>query len=128
MIAGKLEVKDLPDAWNAGMQSLLGITPDSDSNGCMQDVHWPDGAFGYFPTYTLGAMTAAQLMATIKKAIPGLGELIKKGDFKQLFEWLGKNVHSMGSKLSSPDLLKHATSKTLDSSIYKAHLEHRYLA
>jgi len=128
MIAGKLAIKDLPDAFSAGMKQLLGITPDSDANGCMQDIHWPDGAFGYFPTYTLGAMTAAQLVATAKKAIPDMGKQIQKGEFKPLFEWLGKNVHSLGSKLSSPDLLKHATGKTLDSSIYKTHLENRYFS
>ena len=128
MIAGTLAVKDLPDAWSAGMQQLLGITPDSNANGCMQDVHWPDGAFGYFPTYTLGAMIAAQLMATIKTAIPDLGAQIRKGNFSQLAEWLGKNVHSQASRFSSPDLLKHATGKTLDSTLYKAHLQQRYLA
>ena len=128
MIAGTLAVKDLPDAWAAGLQELLGITPDTDTNGCMQDIHWPDGSFGYFPTYTLGAMTAAQLMHTIKQAIPDLGAYISKGDFSPLFEWLGKNVHSMASKLSSPELLKHATGNTLDSGIYKRHLEERYLA
>jgi carboxypeptidase Taq len=128
MIGGKLEVRDLPDAWAQQMQQLLGIKPDSDSNGCMQDIHWPDGAFGYFPTYTLGAMTAAQLMNSIKTALPDLGSSIRKGDFRPLFEWLGKNVHSLGSKYSSPDLLKHATGKTLDASVYKKHLKQRYLS
>ena len=127
MIAGTLLVRDLPDAWAVQMQQLLGITPDSDSNGCMQDIHWPDGSFGYFPTYTLGAMTAAQLMATIQQAIPDLGQSIRKGDFKPLFSWLSAHVHSLGSKYSSPDLMKHATGKTLDSAIYKRHLESRYL-
>ncbi len=128
MIAGTLEVKDLPDAWAAQMQQLLGITPDTDANGCMQDIHWPDGAFGYFPTYTLGAMTAAQLMATIQTALPDLGASLRKGEFRPLFEWLGVHVHSLGSKYSSPDLLKHATGKTLDASVYKKHLEQRYLS
>jgi len=128
MIAGTLAVKDLPDAWRSGMQQLLGITPDSDSNGCMQDVHWPDGAFGYFPTYTLGAMIAAQLMDSIKNSIPDLGAQIRKGNFQQLSEWLGKNIHSQGSRFSSPDLLKHATGKNLDSAVYKKHLKNRYLA
>lgn len=128
MIAGKLEVKDLPEAWNSEMQSLLGIKPDSDANGCMQDIHWPDGSFGYFPTYTLGAMTAAQLFAAARNAIPGLAGQLQKGQFKPLFEWLGKNVHSQASRLSTPDLLKYATGKSLDASIYKTHLENRYLA
>lgn len=127
MIEGKLEIKDLPDAWREQMKLLLGIVPDTDADGCMQDVHWPDGAFGYFPTYTLGAMTAAQLMDAARKALPDLSAPIRKGDFSPLFGWLKANVHSLGSKLPSPDLLKHATGKTLDAAIYKRHLKTRYL-
>jgi len=128
MIAGKLAVRDLPEAWNVQMQQLLGITPDSDANGCMQDIHWPDGSFGYFPTYTLGAMTAAQLFQTAKKMIPDLTQYIRKGEFQPLYAWLKENLHKQGSKYSSPDLLKHATGKTLDAAIYKKHLETRYLS
>lgn len=128
MIAGRLAIKDLPDAWNAGMKQLLGIVPDSDAGGCMQDIHWPDGSFGYFPTYSLGAMTAAQLFLAAKNATPGLGQDIRKGNFKPLYEWLRIHIHSLGSKLSSPDLLQQATGKPLDASIYKKHLETRYLA
>ncbi len=127
MIAGKLEVKDLPEAWSQQMQQLLGIKPDTDANGCMQDIHWPDGAFGYFPTYTLGAMTAAQLVASIRKDIPNLGSFLRKGEFHPLFEWLGKKIHSQASRFSSPDLLKHATGQTLNSALYKEHLKSRYL-
>jgi len=119
MIDGALAVKDLPEAWNAQMQSLLGIVPDSDANGCMQDIHWPDGTFGYFPTYTLGAMTAAQLFQALKKALPDLHTQIRKGEFAPLFHWLRTQVHSMGSKLSSPDLLCHATGQALDASFLK---------
>ena len=128
MISGKLAVKDLPEAWNTGLYALLKVTPDSNANGCMQDIHWPDGAFGYFPTYTLGAITAAQLMAAARKAIPELSSEIQVGNFSNLFEWLKTKVHSQGSKYSTPDLLKHATGQSLDVSIYKKHLETRYLA
>jgi carboxypeptidase Taq len=110
------------------MRSLLGIVPDSDANGCMQDIHWPDGAFGYFPTYTLGAMTAAQLFQTARNVLPDLSAQIRKGEYGSLLEWLRTHVHGMGAKLSSPDLLKSATGRTLDSSVYKKHLETRYLA
>jgi carboxypeptidase Taq len=127
MIDGSLKVKDLPDAWREGIESLLGIVPDTDANGCMQDIHWPDGTFGYFPTYTLGAMNAAQLFQAMKKALPELRGQIRKGEFAPLFSWLRSNVHSLGSKLSSPDLLKHATGQTLNPSFYKKHLEMRYL-
>ena len=128
MIEGKLEAKDLPEAFANEMQNLLGITPDTDTNGCMQDIHWPDGAFGYFPTYTLGAMTAAQLMDKARSSIPGLATHIRAGEFTYLFDWLRKNVHEMGSKLSSPELLKHATGQTLNAAIYKKHLQARYLS
>lgn len=127
MIAGTLTVKDLPEAWSLQMRALLGITPDSDANGCMQDIHWPDGSFGYFPTYTLGAMIAAQLMASIRQAIPDLGSQLRKGEFATLFEWLGAKVHAQGSRFSSPELLQYATGQRLDVSIYKGHLEKRYL-
>ncbi|MBY0406050.1 MAG: carboxypeptidase M32 [Rickettsiales bacterium] len=127
MIEGKLEAKDLPEAWAAELQNLLGITPPTDADGCMQDIHWPDGAFGYFPTYTLGAMTAAQLMDSARKSVPGLATHIRKGEFAPLFHWLKTNVHSMASKLSSPELLKHATGQTLNAGIYKTHLQNRYL-
>jgi carboxypeptidase Taq len=128
MIEGTLAVRDLPEAWAAQMQSLLGIIPDSDANGCMQDIHWPDGAFGYFPTYTLGAMTAAQLFQAARDALPGLGARIREGEYASLLEWLRQHVHCLGSKLSSPALLEYATGRLLDSSLYKKHLETRYLA
>ncbi|MDX1974119.1 MAG: carboxypeptidase M32 [Rickettsiales bacterium] len=127
MIAGSLSVADLPEAWRAGMKELLGITPDNDAQGCMQDIHWPDGAFGYFPTYTMGAIIAAQLFAAARKAIPNLSEKIQKGEFIHLYKWLRENVHSQGSKLTAIELLKHATGQTLDVSVYKEHLKHRYL-
>src|SRR5690606_19241674 len=118
---------DLPEAWRAGMQELLGVAPDSDAEGCLQDIHWPDGTFGYFPTYTLGAIIAAQFFATAKKSLPDLDASIREGDFAPLFEWLKTNVHSRASTLSSPALLQHATGQTLDVSLYKNHLINRYL-
>jgi carboxypeptidase Taq len=127
MIDGTLSVRDLPEAWSEQMQQLLGIVPDNDANGCMQDIHWPDGTFGYFPTYTLGAMTAAQLFHAAREALPGLGASIRKGEFAMLFDWLRAHVHSQGSRLPTPDLLKHATGAGLNASIYKNHLTRRYL-
>lgn len=128
MVAGTLEAKDLPEAFAAEMKSLLGITPDCHANGCMQDIHWPDGAFGYFPTYTLGAMTAAQLFDAARREIPELAAHIRKGHFGSLTLWLKERVHSQASRFSSPELLQHATGQKLSSAIYKNHLENRYLA
>lgn len=128
MIAGNLAVRDLPEAWRAGMQELLGLAPEDDRDGCMQDIHWPSGAFGYFPTYTLGALTAAQLFAAATQADAGIEPGIARGDFKPLLSWLGANVHGLGSKLEVGELVRHATGRPLDAAAYKAHLERRYLA
>lgn len=125
-ISGELSVADLPEAWNELMQKYLGIIPDNHSNGCMQDIHWPWGAFGYFPSYTLGAIIAAQLFAKIRKDLPSVLENIRQGNFVPLQSWLEKNIHSLGSKYSTQDLLKRATGKELDVSDYKTHLETRY--
>jgi carboxypeptidase Taq len=127
MIAGGLDLADLPAAWNAGMQDLLGITPPSDREGCLQDIHWFDGAWGYFPTYTLGAMTAAQLFDAARRAHPEIPEAIARGDFTPLLGWLREKVHSKGSLLSTDDLLRQATGRPLDPAIFKQHLRSRYL-
>ncbi|HLI21268.1 MAG TPA: carboxypeptidase M32, partial [Stellaceae bacterium] len=87
LLAGDLALKDLPAAWNDGMKALLGIVPPDDRRGCLQDIHWYEGAFGYFPTYTLGAMTAAQLFDAAKRADPGILPGIERGDFAPLMAW-----------------------------------------
>jgi carboxypeptidase Taq len=127
MVAGDLEVEDLPGEWNHGMRELVGVTPPSDREGCLQDIHWYDGAWGYFPTYTLGAMTAAQLFAAAKRAVPAIPAAIARGDFAPLLAWLRANVHAKGSLLSTSDLLRGATGSTLDARIYEDHLKRRYL-
>ena len=88
LIGGDMELADLPAAWNEGMKELLGIVPPSDREGCLQDIHWYDGAWGYFPTYTLGAMTAAQLFDAACRAQPAIPAAIGKGDFAPLLAWL----------------------------------------
>jgi len=127
MIAGGLDPKDLPGAWNDGMEDLLGIRPPEDRVGCLQDIHWYDGAWGYFPTYTLGAMAAAQIFAAAKQAVPEIPAAIGRGDFAPLMAWLREHVHAQGSLRTTDDLLKHATGKALDPEVYKAHLTARYL-
>lgn len=128
LISGALAVKDLPEAWAQGMKALLGITPDSHANGCMQDIHWPGGTFGYFPSYTLGAMMAAQLFDSAGKNIKDLALSLKQGNFAPLTGWLGDRVHRWGSCLSTEDLLVEATGKPLDAQIFIAHLKQRYLS
>lgn len=127
MIAGDLDLADLPVAWNEGMKALLGIVPPDDRLGCLQDIHWPDGAWGYFPTYTLGAMAAAQLFAAAKRAVPGLLDGIARGEFEPLMAWLVKNVHGQGSRATTDEILQAATGSALDDTAFRAHLKARYL-
>ena len=127
LIGGDLKLADLPGAWNEGMRALLGITPPDDARGCLQDIHWHDGAFGYFPSYTLGAMAAAQLMKAARAATPGLDEALARGDLSPLTVWLRTHVHAKGSLLGFQDLLVAATGKPLDPADFQAHLQARYL-
>jgi carboxypeptidase Taq len=128
LIAGDLAVADLPAVWNEGMARLLGITPPDDARGVLQDIHWYDGLIGYFPSYTLGAMAAAQLMAAARRAITDLDQALGEGDFAPLLGWLRRHVHGKGSLLGFNDLLREATGKPLDPSDFEAHLTARYLS
>jgi carboxypeptidase Taq len=128
ILGGDLKLADLPGAWNDGMKELLGIVPPNDALGCLQDIHWPDSAWGYFPTYTLGALSAAQLFTAARKAVPGLLASIGKGDFAPLLAWLRVHVHGKGSLADTDMLLSQATGSALGVSAFRAHLENRYLA
>ncbi len=127
VLSGELQLGDLPGAWNEGMQALLGLTPPDDRLGCLQDIHWYDGAWGYFPTYTLGAMTAAQLFAAAVEADPEISAGLASGDFSRLLAWLRPNIHEKASLLTSKQLVESATGKSLDPEIFTAHLRRRYL-
>jgi carboxypeptidase Taq len=127
MVAGELDLKDLPEAFNDGLETLLGIRPPDDRRGCLQDIHWYAGAWGYFPTYTLGAITAAQFFDAAKRDDPAIVPGIATGDFKPLVGWLRAHVHGLGCKLSADELIEQATGKPLDSAVFKAHLKARYL-
>ena len=127
LVSGGLEVRDLPDAWNEGMRELIGIAPPDDRDGCMQDIHWYEGLIGYFPTYTLGAMSAAQLFAAANEQAPEILPAIERGDFRPLLSWLRENIHRKGSLMSTDELLTAATGRPLDSEVFKQHLKSRYL-
>lgn len=127
LMAGSLKVVDLPEAWRAGMVELLGIAPPDDRDGCMQDIHWVAGLFGYFPTYTLGAMAAAQLFRAASAALGDVQGEVAKGDFSRLRGWLGEHVHGVGSRLGSDALLAAATGAPLGTEAFRAHLVARYL-
>lgn len=128
LVAGDLALADLPGAWRDGMKDLVGAVPEGDREGCLQDIHWYDGAFGYFPTYTMGAIAAAQLFDAAAQAdgdvLPGIG----RGDFRPLLTWLRDHVHGQGSLMGTDELLQAATGRPLDVATYKRHLETRYLS
>jgi carboxypeptidase Taq len=127
ILSSDLAVADLPGAWSEQMRSLLGVVPDSDRTGCLQDIHWYDGAFGYFPSYTLGALAAAQMFQAATAADPTIRPAIAHGNFKPLYRWLGANVHGQGSRYDTPELIERATGRPLSEAAFLAHLERRYL-
>jgi carboxypeptidase Taq len=127
MLAGKLKVADLPEAWDAKMQDYLGLsTIDNPKDGPMQDVHWPSGAFGYFPSYTLGAMMAAQQWAAIIRLHPNVNDEIANGNFETVNTWRRDNIWSVASTKSTPEILEAATGEPLNAAHFIAHLEARY--
>jgi carboxypeptidase Taq len=129
LIEGTMQVAELPEAWDAGMQALLGLrTAGNDKDGCMQDVHWPAGLFGYFPTYTLGALAAAQIFAAARSAVSGLDGQLSGGDFTGLNDWLRANIWGRGCLLETPDLVAAATGAPLSADAFERHLRARYLA
>jgi carboxypeptidase Taq len=128
MIAGDLAPRDLPGPWAEGLRDLIGVVPRSDREGVLQDIHWYDGNWGYFPTYTLGALIAAQLFAAARRALPDLVEQIGRGEFAPLFDWLRVRVHGKGSLLSSAELVSEASGAPLGTVAFERHLRQRYLA
>ncbi len=128
MIEGKLKPAELPDAWNAKMQDVLGVQPDGIRDGCLQDVHWFVGKFGYFPSYTIGHMLAAQMFAALEKEVPDTCGHIARGDFKPFGRWLGQNIHGRGRLLEFDELITQATGKPLSPAPLVKHLEQRYLS
>jgi len=128
LIEGEIEVEDIPALWNRKMKEYLGIdTVGNYRDGCMQDIHWTDGGFGYFPTYTLGAMYAAQLFQCANHAIPTLQDDIARGDLTALFQWLQQNIWQHGSRFTTDQLIQNATGETLNPAYFRKHLESRYL-
>lgn len=125
LIAGDLAVKDLPARWNALYQDYLGIEVPDDRRGCLQDVHWSCGLFGYFPTYTLGNLYAAQFANQADAALGGLDALMQAGDFTSLREWLHENVHRHGRRYSPAELCERATGAPLSSEHFLQYLERK---
>ncbi len=127
LVGGKLAAADLPEAWDAGMRDYLDLsTIDNPADGPMQDVHWPAGLFGYFPSYTLGAMMAAQQWAALNKENPSADDDLAAGRFEAIADWRRKNIWSQASRYSTPELLERATGEKLNAAHFTAHLKARY--
>src|ERR1700681_1587207 len=105
LLSGQLAVRDLPAAWSAGMEQRLGIKPANDAQGVLQDIHWAVGSFGYFPSYVLGAVIAAQLFESLRRDVPQLDAELAQGEFTSLFACLRTHVHSLGAKVTTQDLM-----------------------
>ena len=127
ILDGALPVADLPEAWNANLEQRLSIRPTSDVDGCLQDIHWAVGHFGYFPSYVLGAVIAAQLNEALRAERPSLDEEIAAGQFGGVMDWLRDNVHGVGARLPVQELMKQATGKPLTAAAYLRYLEAKYL-
>ena len=123
MLTGDLKPADLPAAWNEKMQKYLGVTVPDNARGCLQDIHWSGGALGYFPTYTLGNLYAAQFFEQAAKDLGDLQGQISRGDFTPLLGWLRKNIHSQGKRYRADELVKRITGKPLSAEPLLNHLK-----
>jgi len=126
LLEGTIEVKDLPEIWNEKMSEYLGVRPSNDQEGVLQDVHWSIGYFGYFPTYALGAMYAAQFKNAMIKDIPHFDELVAKNEFDEILEWLKGNIHQHGQTKTPKEFLKDVTGEELNVQYYIDYLESKF--
>ena len=125
MVTDELSVNDLPAAWNERMKKYLGITPPNDAQGCLQDIHWSGGSIGYFATYTLGNLYAAQFYEQARKELGDLDAMFAKGEFAPLLKWLREKIHRHGRRYRASDLVKRVTGKPLSAEPLLAHLREK---
>ena len=126
LISGQLAVSDLPDAWNEKMKEYFGIVPKTDTQGCLQDIHWSLGDFGYFPTYALGNLFSSQFFSAFEKKHPDWEKRVESGDLAFVREWLKEKIHCFGRLYNSDELAKKATGKPLNEAAYFTYLKKKY--
>jgi carboxypeptidase Taq len=127
LIAGNLTVDDLPAAWNERFNHDFGITPETNADGCMQDIHWSAGLFGYFPTYALGNMYASQFFEAARNELGDLDAQFSAGQFEALLKWLREHIHTQGQRFSASRLVEVVTGKPLSDEPLMRHLTERFL-
>ncbi len=128
VLTGALKVKDMPEAWNSKYEEYLGIRPSTDSEGCLQDVHWSQGSIGYFPTYSMGNILSYQIWNSLSKDVKNPDELIAKGEFEPILSWLQKNIYSQGKKFTPKELIQNATGEPMNAKYYLDGLGAKYRA
>ena len=122
----EISVDDVPAAWNSAFMDLFGFEVPDDAHGCLQDIHWSHGSFGYFPTYTLGNLNASQLFNSAEELRPNLKRELALGDYQNLLQWLRRNVHQHGHRYLPPELMKEATGETTQGKYHAAYLERKF--
>ena len=125
LIEGGLDPKDLPSEWNKKYKQLLGIKPSKDSEGCLQDVHWSEGAFGYFPSYLLGHIISAQISNKLEEDLGGIDELIEDGEYGKIISWLRDNIHRYGRSVNAMELVKEVTKYDLTPEYFLNYLRNK---
>jgi carboxypeptidase Taq len=126
LLAGDLDVAEVPAVWNDRMEEYLGVRPETDSEGCLQDIHWSHGSFGYFPTYSLGSVLAAQLYAAAESEIEDLDAKIRAGEFSPLHEWLTENVHRHGCRYTTDELIERASGEPLTADYFLEYADSKF--
>jgi carboxypeptidase Taq len=126
IVNGRVELRDLPGAWNAKMAEYLGVDVPDDARGVLQDTHWASGLIGYFPTYLLGTVMSVQIWERIVEDVPDLEDQVERGEFAALRDWLGEHVHAHGRKFPPQETLRHAIGQTIDAKPYVAYLRAKY--
>ena len=124
---GTVTVKDLPEVWNKKMEELLGIIPRNDAEGVLQDMHWSDGSFGYFPSYLLGNIYDGMLLEAIEKDLGSIDDILAKGDIKKITKWLNENIHQYGATRISREVLEKVCGKELTAEPIIAYFKRKHL-
>jgi carboxypeptidase Taq len=128
IIAGRLELRDLPRMWNEKMQEYLGLDPPDDARGVLQDVHWSGGSFGYFPTYLLGTIASVQIWEKVRSELPDLDSQMEAGEFGPLREWLSDHMYRWGRRFTPDEMLERIVGGPLDVEPYLAYLQSKVAA
>lgn len=126
MVSGGVTVDELPKLWNQKYEEYLGVTPENDSQGIMQDMHWSDAMIGYFPSYALGNLYGAQFYYQMKKDIPNLNQQIEAGNLTEIFNWLKVNIHEQGNLYTPAQLVERVTGEPLNPQYFLDYLYEKY--